>query len=57
VFFSDVHAQPLLALGRSGLLEEIGEDHFFGDIDEALGEARRHLGLSVEAITAPVATA
>ena len=40
VLFSDVHAQPLLALGRSGLLDEIGEDHFFGDIDEALARAR-----------------
>jgi sulfate permease, SulP family len=39
VFFSDVHAQPLVALERSGLLDEIGEENLFGDIDEALAAA------------------
>ena len=36
VFFSDVHAQPLIALGRSGLLDEIGDENLFGNVDEAL---------------------
>jgi hypothetical protein len=39
VLFSDVHAQPLIALGRSGLLDEIGEENLFGNIDEALAAA------------------
>ncbi len=42
---SDVHAQPLVAMGRIGLLDEIGEDDIFGNIDDALNRARDHLGL------------
>ena len=45
VFFSDVQAQPLLALSQSELLYEIGEQNLFGDIDEALTAARARLGL------------
>ncbi len=45
VLLSDVHAQPMLALGRSYLLDEIGEDNIFGNLDDALNRARRHLGL------------
>jgi SulP family sulfate permease len=52
VLLSDVHAQPLVALGRSGLLEEIGDDCMLGDIDEALAAARAHLGLPPEEGTA-----
>jgi sulfate permease, SulP family len=48
VLLSDVHSQPLMALGRSGLLDEIGDSHLFGDIDEALAAARKHLGLPEE---------
>ena len=39
VLFSDVGEQPLLALARSGLLDEIGEENLFGNIDEALAAA------------------
>lgn len=39
ILLSDVHSQPLIALGRSELLDEIGEDRMFGNIDEALAEA------------------
>ena len=46
VLLSDVHAQPLIALGRSDLLDEIGEDHIFGNLDDALNGARQHLGLA-----------
>ena len=42
---SDVRAQPLVALGRSTLLDEIGEENIFGHIDDALERAREHLGL------------
>ncbi len=41
VLLSDVHSQPLVALGRSGLLDEIGEDNLFGNVDEALEAARQ----------------
>ena len=45
VYFSDVQAQPLLALSQSELLWEIGEESLFKDVDEALAAARAHLGL------------
>jgi SulP family sulfate permease len=45
VVLSDVHAQPLIALGRSYLLDEIGEENIFGNVDDALNRAREHLGL------------
>ena len=48
VLLSDVHAQPMVALGRSDLLDELGDEHVFGNIDEALNHARAHLGLPVE---------
>jgi len=48
VLLSDVHTQPMLALGRSYLLDEIGEDNIFGNIDDALNKARRHLGVPEE---------
>jgi SulP family sulfate permease len=48
VLLSDVHSQPLIALGRSGLLDEIGEENLFGDVDEALEAAR----LRVQPVTA-----
>jgi SulP family sulfate permease len=44
VFLSDVHAQPLVALGRSELLDEIGDDNLFGNLDDALNRARAHVG-------------
>ncbi|CAN5874331.1 sulfate permease [soil metagenome] len=43
VLLSDVHSQPLIALGRSGLLDEIGEENLFGDVDGALEAARRRV--------------
>ena len=45
VLLSDVHTQPLVAIGRSALLEEIGEDNLFGNLDDALNRARSHLGV------------
>ena len=44
VFLSDVHSQPLVALQRTDLLAEIGEDNLFGDVDAALDAARARLG-------------
>jgi len=45
LIIADLHAQPLVAMERSGLLEEIGENNIFGNIDEALNRAREILGL------------
>jgi SulP family sulfate permease len=45
VVLSDVHTQPLVAISRSAVLDEIGEDNVFGNIDDALNRARAHLGL------------
>ncbi|PIQ83404.1 MAG: sodium-independent anion transporter [Candidatus Omnitrophica bacterium CG11_big_fil_rev_8_21_14_0_20_63_9] len=45
LILSDVHAQPLIALERSGLLVQIGEQNVFGNIDDALNRARQVLSL------------
>jgi len=45
VLLSDVHAQPVVALERSGLYDELGEENIHGNIDDALNRARAHLGL------------
>jgi len=45
---SDVHAQPMMTLARSGLLDRIGDDHLFGNLDDALNRAREYLGLPPE---------
>ena len=48
VLLSDVHTQPLIAIGRSAVLDEIGEENMFGNLDDALNRARTHLGLPTE---------
>jgi SulP family sulfate permease len=45
VILSDVHSQPMVALGRSHLLDELGEENLLGSLDDALEAARAHLGL------------
>jgi SulP family sulfate permease len=45
VILSDVHAQPVVALERSGLYDDLGEENIHGNIDDALNRARAHLGL------------
>ena len=45
VILSDVHAQPVVALERSGTYDELGEENIHGNIDDALNRARAHLGL------------
>ena len=45
VLLSDVHTQPLMALSKSDVLDEIGEENVFGNIDDALNLGRAHLGL------------
>jgi len=45
VILSDVHAQPVVAMSRAGLYEEMGEANLHGNIDDALNRAREYLGL------------
>lgn len=45
VLLADVHAQPVVALERSGLYDELGEENVHGNLDDALNRARAHLGL------------
>jgi SulP family sulfate permease len=49
VILSDVHAQPMVALQRSALSEEIPEEDLVGNIDDALNLARTEIGLAPEA--------
>jgi SulP family sulfate permease len=39
LLLSGVHAQPLIAFERSGLLEQMGEDSMFASFDEAVDRA------------------
>ena len=45
VLLADVHMQPMVALSRSAVLDEIGAENLLGDLDLALARARAHLGL------------
>ncbi len=45
---SGVHAQPLIVLEHSGLLDKIGADNVHGNIDDALNRARTLLNLPHE---------
>jgi SulP family sulfate permease len=48
LILSGVHAQPLIVLERSGLLDKIGEDNVHDNIDDALNRARKLLDLPPE---------
>lgn len=45
LILSDVHAQPMAAMARSGLLDALGDANVVGHVDEALDLARTALGL------------
>lgn len=51
MLLSDVHTEPLVALERSGLPDEIEAENLFGDIDEALTAAHAHLGLPSQEVS------
>ncbi|MHB8709387.1 MAG: STAS domain-containing protein [Desulfuromonadales bacterium] len=53
LILSGVHAQPLIALERSGLLDKIGADNVHGNIDDALNRARTLLDLPQETPPGP----
>jgi SulP family sulfate permease len=40
VLITEIHAQPMTALARSDLLDELGEDNVLGTLDEGLDRAR-----------------
>ena len=45
LLLSGVHAQPVVALTRAGVLRQLGEENALGNIDAALNRARELLGL------------
>ncbi len=45
LLLSGVHAQPVVALTRAGVLKELGEQNALANIDAALNRAREILGL------------
>jgi SulP family sulfate permease len=45
LILSGVHAQPLVAMSKSGLADKIGEDNVPGNIDDSLDRVRELLGL------------
>ncbi|HEX8692619.1 MAG TPA: sodium-independent anion transporter [Longimicrobium sp.] len=45
VILAGVHAQPMVALGKAELLDEVGDENLCGRLPDALDRARRHLGL------------
>ena len=49
---SGLHAQPMFAAEKAGLLEKIGDVNVRGNIDDALNRAREILGLPIEEIQA-----
>lgn len=44
LLLAGVHAQPIFAMTRYGLIDKIGEDNLFGNIDDALNRAREIIG-------------
>ena len=50
---SGIHAQPLFAMDKAGLLDMIGQENVFGNIDDALNRAREILGLSRQPLPVP----
>jgi SulP family sulfate permease len=46
LLLAGVHAQPIFAMQKYGLIEKFGEENLYGDIDSALNRARELLGLT-----------
>ncbi len=46
LLLSGVHAQPLFALTQYNIIDEVGEENIFGNIDDSLDRARKLLGLA-----------
>ena len=56
LILSGVHAQPVVALTRAGLIKELGEENALGNIDAALNRAREILGLPLVENTSEIAS-
>lgn len=52
LILSGIHAQPLFAAEKAGLIEKIGDDNIRGNIDDALNRAREILGLPIQDVVA-----
>jgi SulP family sulfate permease len=48
LLLAGVHAQPMFAMAKYGLLDKIGEQNMFGNIDDALSRAREIVGAHTE---------
>ena len=48
LLLSGVHAQPIFAMTAYGLIDKIGEENMFGNIDDALNRAREIIGQQPE---------
>jgi SulP family sulfate permease len=57
VILAEVHAQPMMALARSDVLDEIGPSNVAASLDEALDVARAHLGACTDPAPRPSVTA
>ena len=44
LLLAGVHAQPMFAMAKYGLLDKFGEENMFGNIDDALNFARELVG-------------
>ncbi len=45
LFLAGVHAQPLIAMDRSGFLDKVGVDNVFENVNDALQRAREVVGM------------
>ena len=52
LILSGIHAQPLFAAEKAGLIQKIGDENIRGNIDDALNRAREILGLPLSGIIA-----
>lgn len=52
LILSGIHAQPLFAAEKAGLIAKIGDENIRGNIDDALNRAREILGLPVQNVVA-----
>ncbi len=48
LLLAGVHAQPMFALAKYGMLDQVGEENLFGNVDDALNAARALLGKQPE---------
>jgi SulP family sulfate permease len=48
LLLSGVHAQPIFAMTKYGLVEKIGVENLYGNIDDALNRAREIVGVPIK---------